>query len=100
VFDCRGVRIADEEIVYYKGEGSGVGVVAKKHGGGRATRRSWDKRPDWGRPGTVLRTSQKRKGLPWEWRRKGRRPKFVRVGMEMEDTSMRTDSGEERLASK
>ncbi len=31
----------------------------------RETRRSWDKRPDWGRPGTVLRTSQKRKGLPW-----------------------------------
>ena len=26
----------------------------------RATRRSCDKRPDWGRPGTVLRTSQKK----------------------------------------
>ena len=37
------------------------------------TRRSWDKSPDWGRPGTVFKTSQKRKGLPWEWRRKGRR---------------------------
>ncbi len=32
--EFRGVRIADEEIVYYKGEGSGVGVVAKKHGAG------------------------------------------------------------------
>ncbi len=30
----RGVRIADEEIVHYKGEGSGVGVVAEEHGGG------------------------------------------------------------------
>ncbi len=30
----RGVGIADEEIVHYKGEGSGVGVVAKEHGGG------------------------------------------------------------------
>ncbi len=28
-----GVRIADE-IVHYKGEGSGVGVVAEEHGGG------------------------------------------------------------------
>ena len=26
--------IADEEIVNYKGEGSGVGVVAEEHGGG------------------------------------------------------------------
>jgi hypothetical protein len=34
VVEFRGVRIADEEIVYYKGEGSGVGVVAKKHGAG------------------------------------------------------------------
>ena len=25
--------IADEEIVHYKGESSGVGVVAEKHGG-------------------------------------------------------------------
>jgi len=28
------VGIADEEIVHYKGESSGVGVVAEKHGGG------------------------------------------------------------------
>jgi hypothetical protein len=29
------VGIADEEIIhYYKGEGSGEGVVAEKHGGG------------------------------------------------------------------
>ncbi len=26
--------IADEEIVHYKGESSGVGVVAEKNGGG------------------------------------------------------------------
>ena len=26
--------IADEEIVHYKDEGSGVGVVAEEHGGG------------------------------------------------------------------
>jgi hypothetical protein len=26
--------IADEEIVHYEGEGSGVGVVAEEHGGG------------------------------------------------------------------
>ncbi len=26
--------IADEEVVHYKGESSGVGVVAEKHGGG------------------------------------------------------------------
>ncbi len=58
----RGVGITDEEIVYDKGEGSGVGVVAEEHEVEvlknpcwvrRATRRSWDKRPDWGRPGTV-----------------------------------------------
>jgi hypothetical protein len=29
-----GVGIADEETVHYKGESSGVGVVAEKHGGG------------------------------------------------------------------
>ena len=28
------MRIADEEIVNYEGEGSGVGVVAEEHGGG------------------------------------------------------------------
>jgi hypothetical protein len=28
------VGIADEEIVHYKGEGGGVGVVAEQHGGG------------------------------------------------------------------
>ncbi len=35
----------------------------------RATRRSWDKRPDWRRPGTVLRTSQKKK--EWVYRGSG-----------------------------
>ncbi len=30
----RGVRVADEEIVHYKGEGGGVGEVAEEHGGG------------------------------------------------------------------
>ncbi len=34
VVEFRGVRIADEEIVHNKGEGSGVGVVAEEHGGG------------------------------------------------------------------
>ncbi len=33
--EFRGVRIADEEIVHYKGEGSRVGVVAENYGGGR-----------------------------------------------------------------
>jgi hypothetical protein len=28
------VGIVDEEIVHYEGEGSGVGVVAEKHGDG------------------------------------------------------------------
>ena len=32
--EFRGMGIADEEIVHYKGEGSGVGVVAEEHGGG------------------------------------------------------------------
>jgi hypothetical protein len=105
--------VADEEIVHYQGESSGMGVVAEEQQPPlprlitlstlgsknedapgkrtrslgtvanepaqkkppmvvvvsekpcwvrRETRRSWDKRPDWGRPGTVLRTSQKRKG--------------------------------------
>ncbi len=105
----RGVRIMDKEIVYDKGEGSGVGVIWWRKSMGvevsekpywvrTATRRSWDNRPDWGRPGTVFRTSHKRKGLPWEWRRKGRRPSLVRVGREIDDTSMRTDLGEGRVA--
>jgi hypothetical protein len=29
-----GVGITDKEVVYNKGEGSGVGVVAEEHGGG------------------------------------------------------------------
>ncbi len=29
-----GVGIANEEIVHYEGEGSGVRVVAEEHGGG------------------------------------------------------------------
>jgi len=35
VVKFRGVGISDKEIVYDKGEGSGVGVVAEEHGGGR-----------------------------------------------------------------
>jgi hypothetical protein len=75
VVKFRGVKIADEEIVHYKGEGGGVGVMAEDHGGGgfreamlgqSETRRSGDKILDWGRPGTVFKTTQKRKGLPWE----------------------------------
>ncbi len=34
VVKFRGVRIADKEVVYGKGEGGGVGVVAEKHGVG------------------------------------------------------------------
>ncbi len=30
----KGVRIADKEVIYGKGEGSGVDVVAEKHGSG------------------------------------------------------------------
>ena len=30
----RGVGITDKEVVYDKGEGSGVGVVAEEHGDG------------------------------------------------------------------
>ncbi len=100
----RRVGIAYKKVIYSKGEGGGVDVVAEKHGGGGFSlavlgeKGSWDRSPDWGRSGTVFKTSQKRKGLPWEWRRKGRRPIFVREGREMEDTSMRTDSGEGRTA--
>ncbi len=32
--EFRGMGIADEEIVHYEGEGSGVGVVVEEHGGG------------------------------------------------------------------
>ncbi len=34
VIKFRGVGIADKEVIYGKGEGGGVGVVAEKHGGG------------------------------------------------------------------
>jgi hypothetical protein len=34
VIKFRGVRIADKEVIYGKGEGGGVVVVAEKHGGG------------------------------------------------------------------
>jgi hypothetical protein len=73
VVKFRGMGIADEEIVHYKGEGGGVSVVAEEHGVSekpcwdrRAIRRSWDKSLDWGRQGTVFKTSQKKKGLPLE----------------------------------
>ncbi len=46
----------------------------------RGTRRSWDKRPDWGRPGTVFRTSQKRKGLPWGMAEERKETKFCEGG--------------------
>jgi hypothetical protein len=32
--EFRGVVIADEEIVHYKGKGGGVGVMAEEHGSG------------------------------------------------------------------
>ncbi len=76
----------------------GVEVSEKPCWVKRETRRCWDKNPDWGRPGTVFNTSQKIKGLLWACRRKGKRPSLVRVGREMEDTSMWTDSGEGRMA--
>jgi len=34
VVKFRGVGVTDEKIVYGKGEGGGVGVVAEKHRGG------------------------------------------------------------------
>jgi hypothetical protein len=103
------VGIADEEIVHYEGEGSGVGVVAEEHRGGGfgepmlgekwyKTELRQETKLGKTRPGTVFKTSQKRKGLPWEWRRKGRRPSLVRVGRVIDDTSIRTDSGEWRRA--
>ena len=45
-----------------------------------------------------MRTSQKMKGLLWACRRKGKRPSVVRVGREIDDTSILTDSGEGRIA--
>jgi hypothetical protein len=62
VVEFRGVRIVDEEIVYgafrqwsvCDGEKSmGVEVSENPCWVRRATRRSWDKSSDWGRPGTV-----------------------------------------------
>jgi hypothetical protein len=61
----------------------------------RATRRSWDKRPDWGlgKARNSFKDIAEKKGFR-------RRPSLVmvRVGREMDDTSMRTDSGEGRRA--
>jgi hypothetical protein len=34
VVKFRGVGTADKKVIYSKGEGDGVGVVAEKHGGG------------------------------------------------------------------
>ncbi len=60
----------DKEIVNYEGESGGVGVMAEEHGGGKfgvavlgeeGDKAELDKSSDWGRPGTVFRTSQKRK---------------------------------------
>jgi hypothetical protein len=34
VVKFRGVGIANKEVIYGKGEGGGVDVVAEKHGGG------------------------------------------------------------------
>ncbi len=48
-----GVGITDKEVVYDKGEGSGVGVVAEEHGGGSfreavlGEKDNKTKRPDW-----------------------------------------------------
>ena len=67
--------IADEEIVHYKGESSGVCVVAEKHGDGglgeavlgeEGDKTELGQETRLGKAGTVLRTSQNSKGLPWE----------------------------------
>ncbi len=75
VVEFRGVGVAYKEVVHNKGEGGGVGVVSEEHGvgslreavlGNEGDKTKLGQEPDWGRPGTVLRTSQNRKGLPWE----------------------------------
>ena len=102
-----GVRIADEEVVNNKRKRGGVGVMAEQHGGGGfgvavlgkegyktklgQETRLWEARDS-------LKNITKEKRFAVGGRRKGRRPSFVRVGREMEDTSMRTDSGEGRMA--
>ncbi len=62
----RGVGIVDEEIVDYKDEDGGVWwrksmsveVSEKPCWDRKAKRRSWDKSPDWGRPGIVFKASE------------------------------------------
>jgi hypothetical protein len=75
VVKIRGVGIADEEIVHYKGESGGVGVVAEEHVGGGFGQPTLGEKSDKTKlrqesglkqAGDSLRTSQKRKGLPWE----------------------------------
>ncbi len=75
VVEFRGVGVANKEVVHNKGEGGGVGVVSEEHGGGSLREVVLGKEGDktklgqearLGKARTVLRTSQNRKGLPWE----------------------------------
>jgi hypothetical protein len=48
------------EWVWWRKKSMGVDVSENPCWMRSDIRRSWDKRPDWGRPGTVFKTSQKR----------------------------------------
>ena len=69
------VGVTDEEVVNNKGKRGGVGVMAEEHGGGgfgvavlgkEGDKTKLRQEAGLGKARTVLRTSQKRKGLPWE----------------------------------
>ena len=101
------VGIADEEIVNNKGKRGGVGVVSEEHGSGGFGVAVLGKEGDKTKLGQETRLWEARDSLQNITEEEGfavgvteerKKTKFCEGGGEMEDTSMRTDSGEGRMA--
>ncbi len=97
--------VADEEIVHYQGESGGVGVVAEEHGGGgfrevvlceEGDKTELGQEAGLGEARDSLEDITKKKRFAVGVTEERKETSFVRVGREMEDTSMRTDSEREK----
>ena len=104
----RGVGITDEEIVNNKGKCGGVGVVAEEHGGGGfreamlcegGDKTELGQEAGLGEARDSLEDITKKKMFAVGVTEERKEAKFCEGGeREIEDTSIRTDSGEGRMA--
>ncbi len=103
--------IAGEEVVHYKREGSRVGVVAEKHGGGglgeavlgeEGDKTELGQEAGLGKARDSLEDITQHEGFSVGVTEERKETKFSEGGEGMEDisTSIRTDSGKGRIAPK